>query len=56
MSSASLLPCEMQSWHYRHFIFKMVLVEEINPSVTETIKMCQCDDKRFYYIVLKTLL
>lgn len=30
MSSASLLPCEIQSWHYRHFIFKtvgMVLVE-----------------------------
>lgn len=28
----------------------------INPSVTETIKMCQCDDERFYHIVLKTLL
>lgn len=54
MLSVSLLPCEIQSWHYHYFIFKMVgivLVEEINPSVTKTIKMYRCDDEILLHCV-----
>lgn len=54
MLSVSLLRCEIQSWHYHYFIFKMVglvLVEEINPSITKTIKKYRYDDEIWLHCV-----